>query len=85
MKIQYCSDLHLEIRENVFFLKQNPLIPSAEILLLAGDIIPFNQIHKIDFFFDFISEHFKVVYWLPGNHEYYHSDLAKRSGILHEA
>jgi len=37
MKIQYCSDLHLEFWDNEFFLKHNPLIPCGEILLLAGD------------------------------------------------
>ncbi len=84
MTVQYCSDLHLEFPDNVDFLKKNPIIPMGEILLLAGDIVPFAVMDKHNTFFDRISGQFEMVYWIPGNHEYYHSDLLKRSGDLHE-
>ncbi len=35
-------------------------------------------------FFDFVSDHFEVVYWVPGNHEYYHFDLANKCGKMNE-
>jgi Icc-related predicted phosphoesterase len=74
MLIQYASDLHLEFRHNVRFLEANPIIPRSKILILAGDIallgksLPLRQ-------FGILSDSFESVFWLPGNHEYYHGDM----------
>lgn len=76
MRIQYGSDLHLEFKDNFQYLELNPIQPEAEILILAGDIVPIAQIGKYNDFFDDLSRKFRTVYWLPGNHEYYHSDIA---------
>ena len=84
MKVQYCSDLHLEFSYNSAFLKANPLKVEGEILLLAGDIIPFAMMDKAKWFFDFVSDHFKVTYWIPGNHEYYRFNIDKEDIALHE-
>lgn len=85
MKIQYGSDLHIEFKENKDFLEKNPIKPEGEILLLAGDIVPFAVMKKADDFLSYLSDNFEAVYWLPGNHEYYYSDIAERSGAKNEA
>lgn len=83
-KIQFCSDLHLEFRENNAYIKSNPLHPKAPILLLAGDIVPFEDMHKHKDFFSYIADNFETSYWLPGNHEYYNNVDSKRFGSIHE-
>lgn len=85
MTVQYASDLHLEFPKNKNFLNANPFIPTSDILILAGDIVPFGDIEKHTNFFNFIADHFQTTYWIPGNHEYYHYDLATKCGVLHEA
>ena len=85
MTIQYCSDLHLEFTQNKKYLSKNPLKPKGEILLLAGDIVPFEVINEHDDFFNYLSDNFTITYWLPGNHEYYNYDIDNKSGVLMES
>ncbi|MBS1663372.1 MAG: metallophosphoesterase [Bacteroidetes bacterium] len=84
MKIQYCSDLHLEFPENQKFLFKNPLQISGDILVLAGDIVTFHNLEKARGFFDYVCDHYSAVYWVPGNHEYYGSDISDKPSPLCE-
>lgn len=84
MKIQYCSDLHLEFVQNSHFIKHYTLIPAGEVLIFAGDILLFADLKAHNGFIDFVSDHFEIVYWLPGNHEYYGYDMADKDFVLIE-
>ena len=84
MKFQYASDLHFEFYRNREFIKTNPLQPRGDVLLLAGDIVPFAVMNKHNDFFNYFSDNFQITYWIPGNHEYYYFDAAKKCGTLNE-
>lgn len=80
MKIQYCSDLHLEFTENSRFLHENPILKKGEILILAGDIAPLSKDYFHHPFFVDACNRFEKVYWLPGNHEFYGRDMKDFAG-----
>ena len=72
MKIQYASDLHLEMPGNPQYLRDEPLKVMAEILILAGDIHVFNSDAFMDDpFWDWASKNYKQVIVAYGNHEFY--------------
>jgi len=84
MQLQIASDLHLEFPENRNYIRSNPLQVAGDILLLAGDIIPLIHLERYDDFFNLIADSYEHTYWVPGNHEYYHFDIANRSGAFQE-
>ncbi len=72
MKIQYCSDLHLEFSANSSHLKLNPLEVVGDLLLLAGDIGYLSDDGSYPHpFWDWASKNYKQVIVVPGNHELY--------------
>src|ERR1700743_3352546 len=84
MKIQYCSDLHLEFPKNQKFLRNNPPSRVGDILVLAGDVITLRDLEKGHEFIDFACDNYSAVYWVPGNHEYYGFDIANKPNPLCE-
>ncbi len=84
MTIQYVSDLHLEFFESKSFLSGNLIEPVGDILILAGDIVPFASMDEHKDFFRYASYNFEKTFWIPGNHEYYFSDVNERSGSFRE-
>ncbi len=79
MRIQYCSDLHLELSQNSRYFEMTPLSVSGDILILAGDIVPLHDEYLTNPFFRYISNNYKQVYWVPGNHEFYHKNISDYS------
>jgi len=72
MKIQYASDLHLELYNNSRWIKNNPLSTVGDILILAGDIIYLGDNGGFDNpFWDWCADNFEHTLIVPGNHEYY--------------
>lgn len=72
MKIQFASDLHLEFSDNSRWLKDTPLTPVGDILLLAGDIGYLDdEIYSKHAFWNWCAENFKETIVVPGNHELY--------------
>jgi predicted phosphohydrolase len=70
ISFQISSDLHIEYNEK----KPNPfdyITPSADILILAGDIGSLYKIDQLTSFLDTLSKVFKIILYVPGNHEYY--------------
>ena len=72
MKIQYASDLHLEFGANSAILREHPMQPVGDILILAGDIgyLGDDSLTKHPFW-DWASDNFREVIVIPGNHELY--------------
>ena len=61
MKIQYASDLHLELSGNSRWIGKNPLEVAGDILLLAGDVVYLGlESHIRHPFWDWCSDNFKV-------------------------
>ena len=82
VKFQIMSDLHIETsdEEDVDPLKY--ITPSANILILAGDI---GRIHKYEQLKNFLTKlcsHFEFVIYILGNQEFYHVKGIERKNMV---
>jgi predicted phosphodiesterase len=68
---QIVSDLHIEYNSNKVPNPLTLITPSADILILAGDIGSFYKHEQLSKFLFNLCPYFKVVIYIPGNHEYY--------------
>lgn len=66
------SDLHLP---NYSEGDLRGLKPSAPILALLGDVCEVKNFFKIKKFFEYVSDNWSYVLYVPGNHEFYGGEL----------
>ena len=71
MKIQIISDLHLDFEENRNWLRDNPIIPLGDVLLIAGDVISDKYTQFATEFYVSVADKFPLIITTMGNHEYY--------------
>jgi len=69
--LQVVSDIHIEYNNDENVDPLSIITPSADILVLAGDIGSFYKYTQLHSFLSGIVDHFKHVIYVPGNHEYY--------------
>lgn len=69
--IQIASDLHIEYNNDENVDPLSMITPSADILILAGDIGSFYKYNQLYNFIRDIVPYFTHVIYVPGNHEYY--------------
>ena len=72
MKIQYASDIHLELSDNLRFIKSEPFEVTGDVLVFAGDTgyLRDGTLPNLRFW-KWASANYQEVLLVPGNHEFY--------------
>jgi predicted phosphodiesterase len=89
MKIRYASDLHLEAfygskAERLFDLMIGfESVDHDSVLVLAGDIS--SRVDQLEEFLNVCCSQFKFVVYVPGNHEFYHTDMGEWQQFMKNA
>jgi predicted phosphodiesterase len=72
--LQIASDLHLEFQKNPIRRWRNILEPSSPNLALVGDLCELSNKHLWCGFIEMLVPHWKHIFIVNGNHEYYVMD-----------
>lgn len=68
MRIQYMSDLHLEFKDNLDYIKSTDFDVTGDVLILAGDTLYLNDNFMPRMkFWNWASKNFRQVLIIPGN------------------
>ena len=90
VRVQIVSDLHIEYKNDDIPVTDLIIEPNADILILAGDIGSLYKKEQLYIFLENICKKFKLVLYIPGNHEYYMVDgiekmcFSELNNILYE-
>jgi Icc-related predicted phosphoesterase len=72
VKFQIASDLHIEYKNDALINDiASYITPSADVLILAGDIGNLYKYEQLKDFLLRLSPSFEYILYVPGNHEYY--------------
>ena len=72
MRIQYMSDLHMELWDNSRYIRANEFEVVGDVLVLAGDTFYLRDtVAPQKKFWNWASKNFRQVLLVPGNHEFY--------------
>ena len=69
--LQIVSDLHIEFKNNDVPNPLDLITPTADVLILAGDIGSFYKIDQLRAFLEKLCPLFQIILYVPGNCEYY--------------
>ena len=72
--LQIVSDLHIEYKNDSIPDPLELITPSANILVMAGDIGSIYKYTQLQGFMEKLCTYFQLVLYIPGNHEYYTMD-----------
>jgi len=78
MRIQYASDLHLDSWLKTTF--DETLEPKADYLVLCGDISNLDC-PNLRAFLEYVSSHWKLVFWIPGNSEIWNFSSSEEESL----
>lgn len=71
LSFQIISDLHIEYKNNIIPHPLKYITPKSPILILAGDIGSLYKMYQLKGFLTEVCKLFDIVFYIPGNHEYY--------------
>ncbi len=74
LSFQIVSDLHIEYRSDTVPEASYLIKPISDILILAGDIGSLYKYKQLYNFLKQLSKMFKMILYIPGNHEFYTID-----------
>ena len=78
MRLQFVSDLHLNLRPKETF--ETMLTPTAPILALLGDIAPVRH-PNLRQFMEWCSQRWETILYIPGNEELIHKDYSIETAL----
>jgi Icc-related predicted phosphoesterase len=86
MKLQALSDLHREMMGPLDWqdMLQTLLKGEADVLVLAGDLVPLIDVRTAEPTFRDVCERYWRVVYVPGNHEYYGTDPLRAAAVLEQ-